>query len=54
MTTTELKQTIQNVQTVLDNALNAIQTTDIPAYVLIHYIKQETGIDMENVTTGRE
>lgn len=54
MTRTELKNKLENLSKVLDNVQQSLQFTNIPVYVLINYIKQESGIDMENVTTGRE
>ena len=42
----ELKERISKVKQVLENVENSLQFTNIPVYVLINYIKEETNIDI--------
>lgn len=49
MTREELNKKIAHLMEALENTQRSIQFTNIPVYVLTNYIKEETGIDMEQV-----
>lgn len=49
MTREELNKKIEHLMEALENTQRSIQSTNIPVYVLTNYIKEETGIDMEQV-----
>ena len=49
MTQEELNKKIEHLMEALENTQRSIQFTNIPVYVLTNYIKEETGIDMEQV-----
>lgn len=49
MTREELNKKIEHLMEALENTQRSIQFTNIPVYVLTNYIKEETGIDMEQV-----
>ena len=56
MTRAELQQKLCNIQSVIDKVNHALNTTTIPPYVYIDYIKKELGIDLEKTVlhTDRE
>lgn len=49
MTPEDLITKINQLQITLNNAKEALQKTNIPAYAVEYYILEETGIDMSNV-----
>lgn len=49
MTREELNKKIEHLMEALENTQRSIQFTNIPVYVLTNHIKEETGIDMEQV-----
>lgn len=49
MTREELNKKIEHLMEALENIQRSIQFTNIPVYVLTNHIKEETGIDMEQV-----
>lgn len=50
----EFQAKIEHLQKVLENAQQSLQFTNIPVYVIEHYIKEETGVTISWVTMGRE
>lgn len=48
MTRIELQQKLCNIQSVIDKVNHALNTTTIPPYVYIDYIKKELGIDLDD------
>lgn len=48
MTRAELQQKLCNIQSVIDKVNHALNTTTIPPYVYIDYIKKELGIDLND------
>ena len=56
MTRAELQRKLCNIQSVIDKVNHALNTTTIPPYVYIDYIKKELGIDLEKTVlhTDRE
>ena len=49
MTREELNKKIEHLMEALENTQRSIQFTNTPVYVLTTYIKEDTGIDMEQV-----
>lgn len=54
MTREQFQEKVEKAQKVFENVQNSLQFTNIPVYVLVKYIYEETGINMESVTTGKE
>lgn len=46
MTREELKEKVAKLIETLENVERSLQFTNIPAHVLINYIKEETNIDI--------
>lgn len=46
MTRDQLKEKVEKLMEVLENTQRTLSFTNIPVHVLIKYIKDETGIDL--------
>lgn len=48
MTRAELQKKLCNIQSVIDKVNHALNTTDIPPYMYVDYIKKELGINLDD------
>lgn len=49
MTQVQLLSTLNQLQEILDKAKDVLETTYMPAFVILYYIKEETGIDISQI-----